>query len=345
MNTPHTSNPRMGTHYPPGHLGLQWWQVVAADLREVAQLISQCEDADRALMRCESREIVDLVEISQGALQGDAIVGVDSSQQVRAVAWVEIAEGSDGTGCARINAFTDPALRGRGIGRAVLKWQDQRARELLAKCLHGNERHARVYNLVDAHVNERRRLYMAAGFSPQRTFEVLTCQLPSPATTENEPLRTAQTNGIEILNWDPCRENEVAELHVNVFDTAWGQRADTEQWWRRSIAAADPRWSFIATNAENQVVGYILASRRPAQWIGTGQADAYGELLAVSPQVRGLGAARALLWKSMQSAHSCGAVSFTLDVDVDNAQGAHEFYRRMGFSAIGQQVYYALDIS
>lgn len=339
-NSPHTAS------YPPSHLGVQWNQLQARDLAGVAQLVKDCEDADRALVRCEAHELVDLVEFCTGARCGDAIVGRDHAGTVRAVAWVDITIGADRTACARVNAFVDPASRGRGIGRAVLKWQDRRARQLLAKVA-GGKRHgsSRVYNLVDAHVNERRRLYMAAGFSPQRTFEVLNCQLPTPAPLTVDPLKEAADNGIRVQAWDPRRLAEVEALNYRVFDRNWGQQADTYQWWSRALQTCDERWSFIALDEDDAVVGYILTSRRPAQWIATGQAEASGELLGVDPKARGRGIARALLASAMGAAQKCGAKSFTLAVDDNNAQRAHEFYRRMGFAAIGEQVYYALDVN
>lgn len=343
---PECANAPDTASYPPSHLGVQWRQLQAGDLAGVAQLVKECEDADRALVRCERHELVDLVEFCTGARCGDAIVGSDHRGTVRAVAWVDVSTGADNSACARVNAFIDPHSRGRGIGRAVLKWQDRRARQILAQVAGGQRQgSSRVYNLVDAHVNERRRLYMAAGFSPQRTFEVLTCQLPTPAPLTVDPLQEAASHGISVKPWEAARLAEVEALNYRVFDRHWGQQADTRQWWLRALATCDQRWSFIAVDEDDAVVGYILTSRRPAQWLATGQAEASGELLGVDPSRRGRGVARALLASAMTAAQRCGAKSFTLAVDENNAQRAHEFYRRMGFSVIGEQVYYALDVN
>lgn len=331
--------------YPPAHLGLQWRALLAKDLTQVATLVGQCEDADRALVRCEDRELADLVEFGMGDTGGDAIIGFDSTGVARAVAWVEVTCGSDGSGCARVNAFVHPTVRGRGIGRAVLKWQDCRSRHLLHAARSGCEgTGARIYNLVDAHVNERRRLYMAAGFSPQRTFEVLTCQLPLPASEPTPVAQLKASHGIEIQAWDMARLEQLEHLNYDVFALHWGQQADLRQWWQRALTVCDPRWSWVAVDDADEVVGYILTSRRPAQWIATGQAEARGELLGVAPAMRGRGIARELLRRSMQSAYECGANTFTICAEDNNPQGAHDFYQRHGFSVVGEQVYYAMEL-
>ena len=86
----------------------------------------------------------------------------------RAAAFVHAPRGDETHARVFIAASVDPSWRGRGIGRALLTWQDDRARQILATL--DPDLPGRIAAYVDEDLEDRRRLYAAAGFSPKRTF-------------------------------------------------------------------------------------------------------------------------------------------------------------------------------
>ncbi|MDO5729903.1 MAG: GNAT family N-acetyltransferase [Actinomycetaceae bacterium] len=326
--------------YPSDHLGLTWRTLRASDGAEITALIRACEHADNALSSCSEGQIADLLEFGADGRIADVIVGIDGAHSIRALAWVEASNPDGEVARADVNAFVDPAWRGRGIGRAVLKWQEARARQLLVE-MFGEESQlpARLANLVDSHVSDRRRLYMAAGFAPHRTFQIMHRDFQSAEPDVVEP-----SGGFTIVPWIPELDNEIRSLHIRAFSDHWGTCADSLEWWTNARPHMQKRWSFVALAPSGAVAGYILVCRHPARWIHTGVSEAYAELLGVEPSARGHGLARALITKAMHAAYTSKVERFGLDVDKDNPHGARSFYRRLGFAPAGEQVFYALDL-
>lgn len=332
--------PSSSVTYPGEHLGLTWRTLRAKDGAEITSLIRACERADDALSSCSEGQIADLLEFGSDGRIADAIVGLDGADSLRALAWVEVATPDCEIARADVNAFIEPSWRGRGIGRAVLKWQEARARQLLVEMFgEESELPARLANLVDSHVDDRRRLYMAAGFAPHRTFQIMHRDFHC-----EEPEVVEPSGGYTIVPWIPELDNEIRALHIRAFNDHWGTCADTLEWWANARPHMQKRWSFVALAPSGEVAGYILVCRHPARWIHTGVSEAYAELLGVDPGARGHGLARALITKAMHAAYQSQVERFGLDVDKDNPHGAHSFYERLGFYPAGEQVFYALDL-
>ena len=144
---------------PGAHLGLQWSGTTPADLGDVVELSRRCEDADGAGVRL-PRVVVERTLAGPATV---SMVGRDRRGTLRACAAVRLSP--DGTQVA-IRALVDPVWRGRGIGRAVLAWQDGWARDLL-----GDTAPATVAVPIAAPLIDRRRLYTAAGFSCRSRVE------------------------------------------------------------------------------------------------------------------------------------------------------------------------------
>lgn len=142
---------------PGAHLGLTWSGTTPADLGEVVGLSRRCEDVDGARVRVP-------LSVLEAVLAGGpvAMVGRDRAGVVRAAARVR-GEGRR----VGIRALVDPAWRGRGVGRAVLAWQDRWARDLL-----GETGPSTIAVPIAAHLVDRRRLYTAAGFSCHARVEL-----------------------------------------------------------------------------------------------------------------------------------------------------------------------------
>ena len=159
--------------YPGNHLGLRWRPMIGRDAPAVYALISLIEDDDNAIRRTSVDDIADMMEGENGRDWVDTIVGLDAKRNICAVASVRVLRGIHEAATAVVSAFIHPHWRGRGVGRALLYWQDGRARQMLVEEFGADsEVPASISNLVDAHMTDRRRLYIAAGFFAKRTSRI-----------------------------------------------------------------------------------------------------------------------------------------------------------------------------
>lgn len=332
--------PQEQVEYPKTRLGLKWQQLQAADLAELITLIRYCEVADKSLHSVSEQRLSLFLEYNLGVLPAEALVGRDTTGKIQAFAAVEIQIPDVDLVRAEVVAFISPEFRGRGIGRAVLKWQEQRARQLFVSVVEPDAQlEARLANLVDAHMNDRRRLYMAAGFSPKRTFDVMYYSFTTEQVTAVSP-----RNNYVIEPWTVVAETTLQQMHDRAFADHWGTLEETRSWWTLARPALEPRWSYAAFSSTGELAGYIMVCKHPARWVAAQRSEAYIELLGVSPEARDYGVGKALLTHAMAAVQASHINAIGLDVDCDNSHGAREFYKRMGFVSVGEQVYYALDL-
>ena len=202
--------------YPGNHLGLRWRPMIGRDAPAVYALISLIEDDDDAIRRTSVDDIADMMEGENGRDWVDTIVGLDAKRNICAVASVRVLRGIHEAATAVVSAFIHPHWRGRGVGRALLYWQDGRARQMLVEEFGADsEVPASISNLVDAHMTDRRRLYIAAGFFAKRTYQVMYRDLaggevPVPAR-----------HGYCVLPWNQVPQDQVRAIHMEAFQQSF----------------------------------------------------------------------------------------------------------------------------
>ncbi|MDC4233181.1 GNAT family N-acetyltransferase [Actinomyces sp. B33] len=324
--------------YPGEHLGLRWRTFTASDAPAVFDLIRSVEHADSSFRRTGAGEIADMIEGRFGRDWVDTIIGLDADRRICAVGIVRVLRAVDDGAHAVINAFIHPHWRGRGIGRALLYWQDGRARQMLVEAFGGQSPiPASIANFVDAHMTDRRRLYIAAGFYAKRTFQVMYREL-----TGGEIMPQAR-HGYRVVGWDDAPIDRVRDIHLRAFRDHFHSQM-SPVWWDEAMNELDPRWSFIALSPEGEPVGYCLTGRPADRWAATGRTEAYVSLLGVDRDHRGKSLARVLLESSAAAAAANGMTRIGLDVDTLSASNAHGIYEHLGFVDDQAEVYYTIDL-
>ncbi|WP_043535007.1 GNAT family N-acetyltransferase [Actinomyces polynesiensis] len=329
--------PPASVPYPGAHLGLRWRPLIASDAPVVAELIRRVEAADDAIHRTSAAEVADMMEGLRGTDPLDTIVGLDAGDRVVAVASVRVVARVTEMAVAVVNAYIAPHWRGRGLGRSLLYWQDGRARQLLVDHFGADsEVPAAVTNIVDSHMTDRRRLYIAGGFHAQRTFAVMYREIEGSETAP------APRDGYRVVPWDGVDTSAVRELHMQVFEEHfWPEMRGV--WWQEALTELDPRWSFVALDPQGRPAGYAAVGRPVERWLAEGRTEAYVELIGVGGGHRGRGLTSALIGAAVAAAARSGVSRIGLDVDTKGATNAHAIYEHLGFIDDRSQVYYSID--
>jgi mycothiol synthase len=320
---------------PAPHLGLTWRRLAEEDAAAVLALTRRCEAVDRPLAPLDTDEVERSLARPASGVVADSLGGFDGAGELCAAAFVYAPPGDETHARVFISATIDPAWRGRGIGRALLDWQDGRARQMLAAM--DPDLPGRIAVYVDEHHADRRRLYAAAGFSPKRVFREMRRDLAEPVEPEVVP------EGMEVVAWTPDLDEVVRRSHNEAFRDHWGSQPAAPESWSRMHRNLVPEWSMVAL-AGDEVAGYALTSRHEHRWESLGHSEGFVEVLGVRRPFRGTGVARALLASVLAALQRDGIDQAALDVDTENPSGAHHFYERMGFRADGARILYTIEI-
>lgn len=311
--------------------------MIASDAPGVYDVIRQVEAADEMHHRMSASDVADMVEGRTKDFWIDALVGIDSDNHICAVAAVRVLASLSDHAAAEVNAYIHPHWRGRGLGRALLYWQDGRARQMLVETFGADSKvPASIFNFVDAHMTDRRRLYIAAGFYAKATFQVMYRELLG-----SEKARKPR-HGYSIIPWSDVDMGSAKALYLRSF-TEHTLPYLHEAWWDESTSHLDPRWSFGAVSEQGELAGCFVVGRPVERWAATGKTEAYAELLAVDHSHRGHGLSTALIGAAVAAAAESGMSRIGLDVDTKNASNAHSIYEHLGFLDGPAQVFYTID--
>ena len=329
--------PPASVPHPGVHLGLRWRSIIASDAPSVYELIRTVEAADDTHHRVSASEVADMIEGRCGTDWVDALVGIDAEHRICAVATVRVLRRITDCANAVVNAYVHPHWRGRGLGRALLYWQDGRARQMLVETFGADsEIPSSIHNFVDAHMTDRRRLYIAAGFYAKRTFQIMYRELEG----SEKALKTK--HGYSVVPWDEVATADVRHVHMDAFLEHY-RPSLRGIWWDEATEELDPRWSFVALDPQGRPAGYCLTGRPAERWIANGRTEAYIYLLGVDAEHRGHSLSTALLGATVSAAAASGVSRIGLDVDTENPSNAHAIYERFGFVDGPAEVFYTID--
>jgi mycothiol synthase len=229
--------------------------------------------------------------------------------------------GAPPPGGHRVDALggVEPAHRGRGIGRDLLSWQYQRARDL-----HDATDPAGTWQVESAALSgddTARRLLERHGFSVARYF----FDMVADSAAGLEPKLPA---GLRSVVPDEGMHRAVYEAHMEAFVDHWGyQRRDYESWIALALGSQTfrPEQSRVALDGD-QVAGYVLGYTD-----GDPQRLYIGQVGTRRPW-RNRGLAGALLAEVLAASAAAGLPKASLGVDADSPTGAVGVYERAGFA-------------
>lgn len=311
-----------GAAHPFPHVaGLEFRPLVPEDVDSWLALVKRIAAFEEAPWHAQRSELEAVVTDSLNPAVSNTLAGVDADGVLRV--YGAVAKSPDGDK-SDIWGGVDPLWRRRGVGAAVLLWQERQA---AARFAADGVRVAKVRLHVEENNAGARALLSVAGYSVVRYYAAMQRSLeripavPMPA-------------GITIVALTAELSDAVRCAHNEAFADHWGSEPRSPERWavqmRHELMRLDLSTAAV-DDATGEVAAYQLATVDPAAAVESGAGEGYTELLGVRRAWRGRGLAPAMLADAMRRFAAAGLGCAGLDVDTENPSGALGLYERMGY--------------
>jgi len=283
------------------------------DVDAVTELIAECERADDGAVEVDRDDVASDLSVPGLDLERDTLLVFEARALV---AWAQVKRAG-----AFVSVDVHPALRGRGIGPALMGWTERNAREAGGTFVRQSK--------TDANGGAAD-LLMSNGYAPGWTSWIL--EIAIEGLTEGRP-----PEGIDIREFAPGRDDlAVYRLIDEAFD--WERRGSTsfEDWKAVTIArdTFDPSVSPVAL-AGKEIVGVALS----LDYGSEGLVDQ----VAVAKPYRNRGIASALLGRAFLGFGRRGRAVCTLSTD--SRTGALALYEKVGMRVRRSYTAYVKDLT
>lgn len=306
--------------------GLRWAAPTREDDAEWAALLAAIEVADQ---RGETYELADLDDewTSVWAHPQTDSVMVWDGQELVAFGWLKTQVGEAKEHRVDLWGGVRPSHRRRGIGRRLLDWQVERAREIAAGL--DGPLGTRVSVEAAEHQHDLVRMAEHAGFEAVRRF----LDLVRPTTRRLDPVTPPA--GLELVPWRDDLDDAARAAHGDSFVDHWGSEPRSAEEWRqwytghRSFRAD---LSVLAVDQGGEVAAFVLCSAYPQDWASV-PVEAWIHSVGTRRAWRGQGVAKWLMTEALRriATSDTGFERAILGVDSENPTGALGLYRRLGF--------------
>ena len=222
-----------------------------------------------------------------------------------------------------------PTWRRRGLGRAILRANQRRLREIMA----AQDPMPGVERRYDSWAGETQlgavALLESEGFTTARYF----FEMLRPGLTEGEITEFSLPEGLEVRPVLPEHHRLIWAADVEAFADHWGSTPTSEEAFQRFFSGPNfqPELWRVAWDGD-QVAGQVNNMVMREYNAQTGSRRGLLAGVSVRRPWRGRGLARALVAQSLVAFRDIGMTDAVLYVDADNPTGALGVYEANGFA-------------
>lgn len=310
---------------PEPVLGVAWRALRQDDAEALHTLVRNSQRVDATPFISSLEEIRQQMTDPQDDLSADSVAGVLPDGTLAAYGTVHMRSLATRRRAAHQDGTVRPDLRRRGLGTAVMRWTEARARERLAGFADGLPR------VLEAWSNQRweghRALFGAQGYRPIRYYDDMRRPLAEPIP------EAALPTGLHFELWTPELDEAFRQAHNESFVDHWGSEPlSAEAWGHQFIGSPYFRPDLTHGVFEGvELVGYCMSYHSPDDTQVTGRAEGWLGQIGVRRAWRSRGVATSVMCHVMRAMSAAGLDYASLDVDSENPSGAVGLYTRLGF--------------
>lgn len=228
-----------------------------------------------------------------------------------------------------------PDWRRKGIGSALLRWQEVRIAEIAAE--QGPHAKRYIQGGAEDRVIGRVKLFEQAGYAPIRYGNMMVRDLSEPIPDLPLPA------GLELRTVRDVDLRTIWEATNEAFRDHWGHRVSTEADWRRFLEWPDKQpenWQIAWDIGRNEIAGGVHVNVFQKENAKFNMLRGWTDPVYVRRPWRKRGLAKALLVRAMHKLVELGMNEAALGVDAENPNGALGLYESLGFRPVKRWITY-----
>lgn len=322
-------------HIPQHPQVVSWRPATLADVDAIAVMQRAIDEADHPELLTARDEIASDLEGGHIDNTRDTLLALGEDGAVLAYGMAAQAPGEGERIQVYLLGGVHPAWRERGIGRELMQWQYERARQRLAAS------EARLPGWITSYCEEANRaeLSVALRLGMQVTRYFITMRRDLSREVE----QVKATAPVRIVPFSAELSQTTLEARNDSFRDHWGNQPKSPEMWMSwvggeafradlsRVAVIDERDASGA--AVERVVAFSLASVNDNATMSNGVSSVHIERIGVVRSHRGQRLAPAVVSATLQAATDAGIERAFLEVDAENPTGANALYARLGFEA------------
>jgi GNAT superfamily N-acetyltransferase len=223
--------------------------------------------------------------------------------------------------------FMHPAWRRKGLGSAILPYNERRIREIASE--HPEEL-TKFFEIAVPDANTGAHVLLErSGYHVERRFYIMSCDLNGEVPSAGMP------TGLELRPAQPEHYRQIWNAIEEAFIDHWGytprNEKDYQQWLKHP--EFDPSLWMVAWDGD-QVAGASINVAPQGDNEKLGMNWAWTEPLGVRRPWRKRGLGRALLLESQREMKARGIPAAALEVDTENTSNALHIYESCGYKTV-----------
>ncbi|HAV78677.1 MAG TPA: hypothetical protein DCX53_15115 [Anaerolineae bacterium] len=225
------------------------------------------------------------------------------------------------------DGYVHPDFMGRGIGTAMLRALEVRAREDMELA----EPDLRVFIRNGMSIGDT----VARAMHESEGYKAIRFSWRMEITLDEAPSLPKFPDGIELRPFEMEHDLAVYKAHEEAFSDHWGHTPRPYEDWTHRMKDNDRSLWLIAWDGD-QIAGYSLnRPRMGIGWVGT---------LGVRRAWRKRGLGKALLLQSFAELYKRGHSVIGLGVDASSPTGATRLYQKAGMKVAAEYVIYEKEL-
>lgn len=313
-----------------------WRHATIADLDEIATLHRAIDQHDHPEWLTPREDIARDLEAEHIDIVHDTLLAFCADGTAIAYGLVAEAPGDGERVQVYLLGGVHPEWRAQGVGRELMRWQHDRARQRLA----ASEAH--LPGWITTYCEEANRsaisVALRLGMNVARYFITMQRDLAA----ELPPIATPAP--VRVVPFESRLSMATLDARNDSFRDHWGNQPKSEENWNHwvegDVFRAD--LSFLALiderdekgNDASRVVGFSLADVNPESAQTGDRASVLIARVGVVRSHRGQKIAPAMIAATLHASADAGYTRAVLEVDADSPTGANSLYERLGFTAV-----------